>query len=237
MDVMEIVMIKVLVVDDHRLIRTGIARMLADERNIKVVGEASSGEEAVRAVRSLQPNVVLMDVSMPGIGGVEACNRILRFNPEVRVIALTVHADEQFALRFLRAGASGYLTKGVSAGDMAAAIQGVHAGQRHIDPEVAQRLALRNCNGEDSENPFDGLSERELQIATMVVNCEKVGRISEKLFLSPKTVNTYRYRLFEKLSIHSDVELVHLALRHGLLAEPHDCGGLRAERGALAESA
>ncbi len=211
-------MIRVMVVDDHLLVRTGICRMLADAGEIEVTGEAASGEEALRLARRARPDVVLMDVSMPGIGGLEATQRLLRLDATIRVLALTAHSDDSYALRFLKAGASGYLTKGVGAGEMTDAIRRVHSGQRHIAPEIAQQLALRSCQEASSENPFDQLSERELQIATMVVGCQRVNAISEKLFLSPKTVNTYRYRVFEKLGISSDVELVHLAMRHGILA-------------------
>lgn len=209
-------MITVLLVDDHDLVRVGIRRLLTDVQGIKVVGEAKSGEEAVRIVRDLQPNVVLMDVKMPGIGGLEATRKLLRADPDVRVIAVTVYGDEPFPSRLLQAGAAGYLTKGASVDEMVHAIRTVHAGQRYISPEVAQQLALKHLSDNDA-SPFESLSERELQVMIMITNGMKVQVISDKLCLSPKTVNSYRYRLFEKLGVNSDVELTHLAMRHGLL--------------------
>lgn len=203
-------------VDDHDLVRMGITRMLADVSGIRVVGEAASGEDAVRLARDLTPQVVLMDVKMPGIGGLEATRKLLRVDPDIRVLAVTVCDEEPFPSRLLKAGAAGYLTKGAALEEMIKAIRLVATGQRYISPEIAQQLALKSFGGEEAESPFDALSEREMQIAMMIVNCQKVQEISDKLFLSPKTVNSYRYRIFEKLEIDSDVELALLAVRHGL---------------------
>lgn len=209
-------MIKVLVVDDHELVRTGISRILSDTNNIDVIGQAESGEEAIQISKEHCPDVILMDIRMPGIGGLEATRKILRQNPEIRVIAVTACDDNPFASRLLQAGASGYLTKGADAGEMVRAIIKVHSGQKYISPEIAQRMALKPFQ-QDPASLFDELSEREMQITLMIVDCQKVSAISEKLFLSPKTVNSYRYRIFEKLNIDSDVELALLALRHGLV--------------------
>lgn len=210
-------MIKVLVVDDHDLVRTGIARMLEDEEGVKVIGEASNGEDAVRLTRELAPNVVLMDVKMPGIGGLEATRKILRGNAEVRIIAVTACAEEPFPSRVLQAGASGYLTKGAGIDEMVTAIRQVHHGQRYLSPAIAQALALKQLSLDGKTTPFESLSEREMQITIMIVNCQKVQEISDALCVSPKTVNSYRYRIFEKLEITSDVELTLLAMRHGIL--------------------
>lgn len=210
-------MIKVLVVDDHDLVRMGITRMLADIPGLKVVGEAASGEDALRLARELSPQVVLMDVKMPGIGGLEATRKLLRQDPDIRVIAVTVCDEEPFPSRLLKAGAAGYLTKGAALDEMVRAIRIVASGQRYISPEIAQQLAIKNLDKEKI-SPFDVLSERELQITMMIVGCQKVQEISDRLFLSPKTVNSYRYRIFEKLAIDSDVELTLLAVRHGLLS-------------------
>lgn len=208
--------IKVLVVDDHELVRIGISRMLADVEGLKVVGEASSGEDALKMVREQAPDVVLMDVQMPGIGGLEATRKIQRIDDSVRVIAVTVCDEEPFPSRLLKAGAAGYLTKGADLQEMVKAIRVVNAGQRYISADIAQQMALKPFR-DDQDSPFDGLSERELQITMMVVNCHRVQEISDKLCLSPKTVNSYRYRVFEKLGITSDVELTLLAVRHGLV--------------------
>ena len=210
-------MIRVLVVDDHDLVRTGISRMLADISGLQVIGQADSGEDAIRKARELKPDVVLMDVKMPGIGGLEATRKLLRSYPDIKVIAVTICEEDPFPTRLLQAGAAGYLTKGAALEEMVQAIRMVFGGQRYISPQIAQQLALKSFQPQLSESPFDLLSEREIQIALMIANCQKVQSISDKLCLSPKTVNTYRYRIFEKLSITSDVELALLAVRHGMV--------------------
>ncbi|UXD87521.1 UvrY/SirA/GacA family response regulator transcription factor [Thalassolituus hydrocarboniclasticus] len=209
-------MIKVLVVDDHELVRSGISRLLTDAKGIEVVGEAASGEEAVQFAKEHSPDIILMDIRMPGIGGLEATRKITRHNPEIQVIAVTACDDNPYATRLLQAGAAGYITKGADADEMLRAIMKVKSGQKYISPDIAQRMALKPFQ-QDQTSPFDELSEREMQITLMIVGCQKVAEISEKLFLSPKTVNSYRYRIFEKLEIDSDVELTLLAMRHGLV--------------------
>ena len=204
-------------VGDHDLVRTGITRMLADIDGLQVVGEADSGEEALKKARELKPDVVLMDIKMPGIGGLEATRKLLRSHPDMKVIAVTACEDDPFPTRLLQAGAAGYLTKGAALEEMVRAIRLVFAGQRFISPQIAQQLALKPFQTQNKGSPFDLLSEREIQIAMMIADCQKVQTISDKLCLSPKTVNTYRYRIFEKLSITSDVELALLAVRHGMV--------------------
>ena len=209
-------MINVFLVDDHELVRTGIRRILEDVRGIKVVGEAQSGETAVTFCRQHHPDVILMDMNMPGIGGLEATRKILRIRPDVRIIVLTIHSENPFPTKVMQAGAAGYLTKGAAPDEMVQAIRLVHSGQRYISPEIAQQMALSQFASAD-ENPFKSLSERELQIMMMITKGQKVTDISEQLNLSPKTVNSYRYRLFSKLGINGDVELTHLAIRYGML--------------------
>jgi len=218
-------LITVLIVDDHELVRAGIRSLLSGVNGIKVIGEASSGEEAVKVAREKHPNVVLMDVRMPGIGGLEATRKLLRADPDIKVIALTVCDEEPFPSKLLQAGAAGYLTKGSALEEMVQAIHSVHHGKRYLSPEVAQQLALKHLSDEKA-SPFESLSERELQVMLMITSGQKVQEISDKLCLSPKTVNSYRYRLFDKLNVHSDVELTHLAIRHGILdTETSSAGG------------
>ena len=216
-------MFRVLFVDDHERVWSGITRMLADNPDIEVIGEASSGEDAIDSVRKDSPDIVLMDIRMPGIGGLEATRRILRIDDAVRVIVVTACADDPYPTRVMQAGASAYITKGADIKEMVRAIRMAHSGQRYISPEIAQKMALKQLGGGDARDEdgelslFDRLSEREMQIAMMVVDCQKVQDISDKLCLSPKTVNSYRYRIFEKLEISSDVELALMAVRLGLL--------------------
>ncbi|CBV42694.2 UvrY/SirA/GacA family response regulator transcription factor [Halomonas elongata] len=208
-------MIRVLVADDHHLVRTSIAHLLNDEPGISVIGEAADGEQAIGQARQLKPDVILMDIRMPGIGGLEATRKITRLTSDVRILVLTAFIEEAFAQRLLEAGAHGFISKGSQHDEMVQAIRSVFGGKRYISPDIAQRLVLFRIDSND--NPFDQLSQRELQVAMMIVNCQKVADIADRMFLSPKTVNTYRYRIFEKLDVHSDVELTHLALRYGLV--------------------
>ena len=209
-------MIKILLVDDHRLFRIGLKKMLQDVNGLLVVGEAETGEEAIRLARELRPNVVLMDICMPGIGGLEATRRIARMELSVKVIALTAYEDSPFPLQVLKAGAAGYLTKAVNAEELIIAIKRVFLGKRYLSTEVAQQLAV-SAFEDKPEGPFDQLSNREMQIMLMVVNCHKVNDISQNLHLSPKTVNSYRYRIFEKLNVKGDVELTLMAVRYGMI--------------------
>jgi len=208
-------LIRVILVDDHDLVRSGIKRILDDVQGIKVIGEARSGEEAVKVVRKLKPQVVLMDVKMPGIGGFEATRKILRIDPDIKVLVVTICNNDLYPARLLQIGASGYITKGSTMEEMIQAIRAVNAGQRYISPEIASRLAFKHVS-DAGESPFEMLSERELQVMLMITMGMKVQDIADKLCLSPKTVNSYRYRIFEKLKVTGDVELTLLAIRHGL---------------------
>ncbi|KJZ09567.1 response regulator [Marinomonas sp. SBI22] len=210
-------MLKVLIVDDHEIVSTGISRMLQDVSNLQVVGCAASGEEAISLTKEQQPDIVLMDVHMPGIGGLGATKEIKRLVPKTKVIALSALDDNPYPTKLIEAGASGYITKGIALDEMIGAIEKVAKGGKYISSDVAQKMALSQMSKEEGETPLDSLSDRELQIAQMIVDCRKVQDIAEKLNLSAKTVNTYRYRMFEKLSIGSDVELARLAMRHNLL--------------------
>ena len=210
-------MINVLLVDDHELVRTGIKRILDDVRGFKVVGEAKTGEEAVQFCRQHNPDIVLMDMNMPGIGGLEATKKICRFCPDVKVIVLTMQCEDPFPSKVMQIGAHGYLTKSAGPEEVVNAIRAVKTGQRYIAPEIAQQIALAQFSGRNEENPFTTLSDRELQIMLMITKGEKVQTIADQLNLSSKTVNSYRYRMFEKLDVGGDVELTHLAIRHKMI--------------------
>lgn len=209
-------MIDIFLVDDHELVRTGIKRILEDVRGMRVIGEADSGESAQKWFRKNHADVALMDLNMPGIGGLEATHKILRNHPDLKIIMLTVMVENPFPSKVMQAGAFGYLSKGAAPDEMVQAIRQVASGQRYLPQDIAQQMALSQFSHEN-EDPFKKLSDRELQIAIMVTQCLKVNEIAEKLNLSPKTVNSYRYRLFEKLNIDGDVELTLLAIRHGLV--------------------
>lgn len=208
--------ISVLVVDDHELVRTGICRMLEDNTEIEVIGQAETGEEAIQIARQLQPDVVLLDVNMPGIGGVETTRRLLQSIPQTHVLAVSGLAEEPYPSLLLKAGAKGYITKGAPLIEMVRAIKKVMQGGKYFSADIAEQLASSYLS-ETQQSPFDALSEREMQVAMMVVNCISAQEIADKLFVSVKTVNTYRYRIFEKLNVDSDVKLTHLAMRYGLI--------------------
>jgi two-component system invasion response regulator UvrY len=217
-------MIGVLLVDDHKLIRTGIKLILDQTADIRVLGEASSGEEAVEQARALKPQVILMDVSMPGIGGLEATRKLAMSLPDARVIVLSAQTAEPFPMKLMEAGASGYLTKDAAEDEIVTAIRRVHAGERYIAADIARQMALQAVN-RSAGSPFDQLSSREMQVMIMATGGHSVQEISDKLHLSPKTVSTYRSRLFEKLGVNNDVELTRLALRYGVIDEKNGGGG------------
>ncbi|WP_159821108.1 UvrY/SirA/GacA family response regulator transcription factor [Colwellia sp. 20A7] len=209
-------MINILLVDDHELVRTGINKILNEVKGFKVIDECETGEDAIKFCRMTEPDVILMDMDMPGMGGLEATKKILRLAPEVKIIILTAHTEDPFPTKVMKIGAAGYLTKGAGPNEMIKAIRAVNSGQRYLPPEIAQQMALSPFKTKD-ENPFSELSDRELQIMLMITRGEKVPDISEHLHLSPKTINSYRYRMFDKLNVGNDVELTHLAIRHGMI--------------------
>ena len=211
-------MINVMLVDDHDLVRKGIRRLLDDTQGIKVVAEATDGEQAISQVRKQKPDVILMDISMPGIGGLEATRKITQGAPGMKVIAVTIHDDAPFPARLLEAGAAGYITKGCDIDEIIVAIQSVYSGNQYITPAVAQKLALSLVN-KRGKSLLEELTQREVQVMLMVVKGESNREISEKLCLSPKTTSTYRGRLFDKLGVDNDVELTRFAIRHGLIKE------------------
>lgn len=209
-------MANVFIVDDHYIVRASLKRLVEDIPGMRVVGEADSGEQAVQIVRKVNPDVVLMDIGMPGIGGIEATRKILRASPNVKILVITAYTNDIFPMRLLQAGASGYLTKDSGKEEMREAINAILSGHRAISPAIAKRLALKSMSGE-GVSAFDTLSERELQIVIIITQGIKVQEVAEKFHLSTKTINSYRYRIFKKLKIKSDVELTHLALQHGLI--------------------
>lgn len=211
-------MTKIVVADDHDLVRMGIVRMLEDVPGFEIVGEAKTGEDAVRLARDCEPDVILMDVKMPGIGGLEATKKILSYNSNIKVVAVTSLSDDLFPERLMKAGACGYVTKGANFDEMISAISTVVSGNRYMSPSIAQQLALRSFSGgKEGSSPFDALSARELQTAILIANGAKVQTVADTFCVSPKTVNSYRYRIFEKLNINSDVELTLLAVKHRML--------------------
>lgn len=208
-------MIKIMLVDDHELVRTGVRRLLEDNPDLEIVGEACNGEEAISLVKELKPDVVLLDLNMPGIGGLETTKKLKHLSPNVRIIIVTMVDDTMFPQRLLKAGASGYLTKGAKASEIMRAIRDVMVNKRYISPELALKMATAV---DDDKSPFDELSERELQVLMMLMAGQRATEISNRLFISPKTVSTYRSRLHDKLGVKTDIELTRLAIEHGIIS-------------------
>ena len=205
-----------MLVDDHDLVRTGLKRLINDVDGFRVVTEAASGEEAIQKAKTCDIDIVLMDINMPGIGGLEATKKLIHLKPDLKIIGVTMHDDEIFPQRLLKAGAVGYLTKGSDIDEMIHAIREVVANRRYICPDIAQQIALTHTR-DFQISPFESLSERELQVMIMLMDGQKVSVISDKLALSPKTVSTYRHRLYLKLGVNNDMELARLAIQHGFI--------------------
>ena len=214
-------MIRVLIVDDHALVRMGIRRLLDDLPDMDVVAEAENGEMALSMVKLHKPDVVLLDMKMPGIDGWEVTRRLKKTSPNVKVIAVTALSSEPLPSRVLQLGAMGYLTKDSGPEEMAAAIRKVVSGEKYLSAEIAQKMAISSLQA-PQESPFDLLSERELQVMLMITSGMTVQEITDRLFLSGKTVNGYRYRMFEKLGIKNDVELTYLAMKHRVIERPSE---------------
>jgi two-component system invasion response regulator UvrY len=210
-------MIRVLVVDDHELVRIGLRQILADYPAIRIVGEAGDGETALRLNRRLKPDVVLLDVQLPGLSGFEVTARLKQASPSVGVIILSVHEHAPFPEQLIGAGASAYLSKGCPATELAQAIRTVARGGRHIGSSVAQNMALNVLTGRDA-SPFDGLSAREMEVLLMLTDGMRVPEIAAAMHLSPKTVATYKYRIHEKLNTRNDVDMTRMAMRYGVVA-------------------
>lgn len=210
-------MIRILLVDDHELVRTGIKLMLQDTTHIEVVGEAASGEDAVRLARDIQPDVILMDVNMPGIGGLEATIRLLRIKPNTRVLILSTHTDKVLPARLVTIGAAGYISKNTDREELIKAIDNVNAGQFYVDPNMMERIVLPRFTPKELSGPLTALNERELQILLMVARGIEVNEVAQKLYLSVKTINGYRNAILRKLGVKTDVEAARIAIRHGLI--------------------
>jgi two-component system invasion response regulator UvrY len=209
-------MIRILLVDDHAVVRTGFRLLLQARPDVAVVGEADSGEAAYQRYIELSPDVVVMDIAMPGMGGIEALRRIRAHDPQARVLALSAHDDPMHARRALREGALGFLSKRSAPEALLEAVAGVGIGQRYIDPRVAQRLALDDIEGTES-SPIKRLSEREFDVFIRLARGASVQRIADDLRLSASTVGTHLYNVKQKLGVSNQSELTLLAIRYGLI--------------------
>lgn len=207
--------IKVMLVDDHAVVRMGFKLLLQGSPDIEVIGEAQSGEEAVRLFQALAPDVLVMDISMPGIGGLEAIDRVLAKDPQQKILVLSAHEDVMHARRVLKAGAAGYLTKRSAAEVLMEAIRAVHKGQLYLEPQIAQAMAMEQVSG--SKNPVDALSEKEFKVFIELAKGKSVQDIADVMSLSPRTIGTHLYNIKQKLDAANSAELAIIAIRAGLL--------------------
>ena len=207
--------IRVMLVDDHAVVRMGFKLLLQGADDIEVVAEAESGEEAIKRYPDIKPDVVVMDISMPGIGGLEAVTRLLAKDPAAKVLILSAHEDSSHPKRLLKAGAVGYLSKRSAAEELIQAIHQVFNGKTFLDSKLAQAMAMQQLTGE--QNPVEVLSDREFEVFMLLAKGQSVAQIAEKLFLSPRTVGTHLYNIKQKLNAGNSAEITLIAMRNGLL--------------------
>jgi two-component system response regulator NreC len=211
----------VVIADDHAIVREGVRMILSAHSDIQVVGEAGSGDQAVAMAQTLRPEVVIMDISMPGMSGIEATQQIRQRAADVNVLALTMHEDEHYVFQLLKAGASGYVLKRAAATDLVDAVRAAARGEAFLYPSVAKTVVtdyLRRLErGEAERKPYDGLTEREREVLALIAEGHTNQEIAGRLFISIKTVQTHRAHIFEKLGLHDRTELVRYAIRVGLI--------------------
>lgn len=211
-------MIRLLIADDHQVFRQGLVRLLSDQADIEVVAQAGDGTQVIDLLRSVPVDVLVLDLSMPGRGGVEVIAQAKAVRPGLRVLVMTMHGDEPYVTQSLRAGADGYMTKEGAAEEVAVAVRRIAAGGRYVCSNVAERLAIRIATQDDGDTRHTRLSERELRIFEMLVAGKRGWEIATELTLSEKTVSTHKAHVLSKLQVANRTELVLYAIRHGLMA-------------------
>ncbi len=211
-------MIKILIADDHTLVRKGIRRMLEEQADFKVVAEAADGKETVAKVKETQPDLVLMDVAMPGLDGIEATKQLTKNRKaKLHVLVLTMYADEHFAARLLRSGASGYVVKDAAPAELVDAVRTVHEGKRYISASLREALAMRYVDGQAAD-PVDAITDREFQVLRLLASGHTNREIAEQLGLSVKTVDAHRLNILGKLELRNNSDLTKFAIRHGIVS-------------------
>jgi len=207
--------IKILLVDDHAVVRMGFKMLIEAEDDITVIGEAESGEGAIKLFQELKPDIIVMDITMPGIGGIEAIDRIMAKDKNTKILVLSAHEDSVHPKRVLNAGAMGYLTKRSAAEELIKAIKSIHQGKRYLEPSIAQQMAITQLSGET--NPVEILSDREFEVFIALAKGESTNDIADTLCLSPRTVGTHLYNIKQKLNANNSAEIALIAIRCGLI--------------------
>jgi two-component system, NarL family, invasion response regulator UvrY len=212
-------MIRVLLADDHAIVRAGLCRLVEESGDMEVVGEASDGREAIRLAREMRPDVAVIDLSMPEIDGLEVISHLQPEFPDLPILVLTMHAENQYVVRAIEAGARGYITKQSAPEQLVQAIRKVHAGHLYLTADASEALALRIAKGSQDRTPLDSLSTRELQVLRRLAIGHTNREIASAYNISIKTVDTYRFRLLKKLNLRNNAELSRFAMQNGLIAE------------------
>lgn len=210
-------MIRVLLADDHSIVRTGLRRIVEESEDMEVIAEAADGREAIQQVHKTLPDVAIIDISMPGIDGLEVVSQLRSFYPKLPIIILTMHEEEQYVVRAIEAGAMGYITKRSAPEQLVKAIRKVHAGFRYLTEDAAELLAFRVAKGAMGRSPLDALSMRELQVLRRLALGHTNREIAESYCISIKTVDTYRSRLLKKLNLRNNAELSRFAIQNRLI--------------------
>jgi len=208
-------MINILIVDDHLIVREGIKRIINDTPDIKTVAEASSGKEAMDLIYKNKYDIILLDISMPKQNGLQTLKLIKKYDKTIEVLMLSMHSEEQYAMRSMKAGASGYLTKDTASSQLVTAIRKINNGRKFISKEVAELLATELYH-EDEKEPHEHLSDREFEILKMIATGMTTKSIAMELLISPKTVSTYRTRILDKLSMRNNSDLIHYVIDYNL---------------------
>ena len=208
-------MIRIVIADDHEIVRAGLKQIISDDEDMVVLGESNNGENLIELVKKNEYDIVLLDLKMSGISGIDVIKHLRVIKPDLPIIVLSMHAEDQYAVRTIKAGASGYLTKETAAENLIIAIRKVVSGGKYISPTLAETLADSIAGG--NEFPHEKLTDREFQVTCMIASGKTVSEIASELFLSVKTISTYRQRILEKMNLKNNSELTHYAIKNNLL--------------------
>ena len=213
-------MLKILIADDHPVVRQGVKQILTEELQLKQFGEARNAREVLENVSKKKWDILILDINLPDMSGLEILRQLKKAHPDLPVLVLTVFDEDQIAIRVLKAGASGFVTKETMPNELIAAVKKIHSGGKYVSPSLAEKLVF-NIYAEDEKPVHHKLSNREYQVICLIAAGKSVKQIGEELYLSIQTIRTYRTRILEKMEMNTDAELIHYAIQHGLIHPPH----------------